>query len=184
MAGIENIGPATNVSSSAPFVELHQSFASRAAAISPFVDQLMEFINLFMGEFEAAKVIETEVEIAVREALANAVIHGNYEKADKHVDVICRCGMDGEVLITVRDEGQGFDYRSVPDPTEPERLLLTSGRGLYLMRTLMDEVLFEENGTVLRMRKRIERRIPQLVDHAASGGVTESSIRTRCGRHG
>jgi hypothetical protein len=53
MARTANIGRARNVSSSAPFVELHHSFASRAAAISPFVDQLMEFINLFMGEFEA-----------------------------------------------------------------------------------------------------------------------------------
>ena len=173
-----------NVSSSAPFVELHQSLASRVAAISPFVDQLMGFINLFMGELEAAKVIETEFEIAIREALANAVIHGNHERTDKHVDVICRCSMDGEVLITVRDEGQGFDYRAVPDPTEPERLLLINGRGLYLVRALMDEVLFEENGSVLRMRKRIERRIPQRVDHAASDGVTEPSVRTRCGGHG
>jgi anti-sigma regulatory factor (Ser/Thr protein kinase) len=95
MAGIENIGHATNVSSSAPFVELHQSLASRAVAISPFADQLMEFINLFTGEFEAAKVIETGVEIAIREALANAMIHGNHERSDKHVDVVCRSAWMG-----------------------------------------------------------------------------------------
>jgi serine/threonine-protein kinase RsbW len=58
-------------------------------------------------------------------------------------------------LITVRDEGQGFDSRAVPDPTEAQRLLLPHGRGLHLMRALMDEVSFEENGTVVRMRKQM-----------------------------
>ena len=63
--------------------------------------------------------------------------------------------MDGEVLITVRDEGEGFDSRAVPDPTEPQSLLLSHGRGLHLMRALMDEVSFEEYGTVVRMRKQL-----------------------------
>src|SRR6266852_3889664 len=155
MAKTENIGGATNISSSAPFVELRQSLASRAAAISPFVDQLMQFIKLFMGKFVTASGID-EVEIAILEALANAVIHGNHERTDKHVHVICRCSMDGEILITVQDEGEGFDSRAVPDPTEPQALLLPHGRGLHLMRTFMDEVSFEENGTVVRMRKRMK----------------------------
>ena len=64
--------------------------------------------------------------------------------------------MDREVLISVRDEGEGFDSRVVPDPTEAQRLLLTHGRGLHLMKALMDEVWFEENGTVVRMRKRMK----------------------------
>ena len=58
-------------------------------------------------------------------------------------------------MIIVRDEGEGFDASAVPDPTEPESLLMTSGRGLHLMRALMDDVSFEENGTVVRMRKRL-----------------------------
>jgi anti-sigma regulatory factor (Ser/Thr protein kinase) len=63
--------------------------------------------------------------------------------------------MDGEVLITVRYEGEGFDSRAVPDPTDHQSLLLSHGRGLHLMRALMDEVSFEESGTVVRMRKRL-----------------------------
>jgi len=156
MARTEYFGRATNISSSAPFVELHQYLASHVAAIAPFVDQLMRFIRLFMGRFGIARKAEGEIEIAIFEALANAVIHGNHESADKNVDVICRCSMDGEVLVIVRDEGKGFESSAVPDPTEPERLLLTSGHGLYLMRALMDEVSFEENGTVVRMRKRVK----------------------------
>jgi len=141
---------------SAPFVELDQAFTSRLAGISSFVDQLMRFIQIFMGEVGIAKEIEEELEIAIHEALANAVIHGNHEDPKKQVHVACRCSMDGELLISVQDEGEGFDSRKVPDPTEVQRLLLPHGRGLHLMRALMDEVWFEENGTVLRMRKRVK----------------------------
>jgi serine/threonine-protein kinase RsbW len=156
MATKENVGRGPNSVDSTPFVELHQSLASRTAAISPFVDRLMGFIRLFMERFGMARDTESEIEIAISEALANAVIHGNHENTHKKVDVICRCRMDGEVLITVRDEGDGFESSAVPDPTESDRLFLTSGRGLHLMRALMDEVSFEENGTVVRMRKRVK----------------------------
>jgi len=108
-----------------------------------------------MDQGGTAKEAEEEIEIAMSEALANAVIHGNRENQDKQVHVVCRCSKDGEVLISVRDEGEGFDSRAVPDPTEAQRLFLTHGRGLLIMKALMDEVSFEENGTVVRMRKRM-----------------------------
>jgi serine/threonine-protein kinase RsbW len=159
MAAIHNF--ATSNKNSAPFVELQQSFASRTAAISSFIDQLMHFIRRFMRKVGITKESEEELEIALHEALANAVIHGNHENPEKQVHVACRCSVDGEVLISVRDEGEGFDSRAVPDPTEPQRLHLTHGRGLYLMRTLMDEVWFEENGTVVLIRKRMKPRTPR-----------------------
>ena len=109
-----------------------------------------------MEQGGTARKTEEGIEIAIYEALANAVIHGNHEIQEKQVHVACRCSMDGEVLISVRDEGEGFDNRVVPDPTEARRLLLTHGRGLHLMKALMDEVSFEENGTVVRMRKRMK----------------------------
>ena len=158
MSAPQNSGRANSHSTSAPFVELHQSLASRAADISPFVDQLMRFIKLFMSRLGIARETEEEIEIAVLEALANAVIHGNDENPEKHVHLTCRCSMDGEVSIVVRDEGEGFDSQAVPDPTELQGLLLSHGRGLYLMRTLMDEVSFAENGTVVRMRKQMKPR--------------------------
>jgi len=119
----------------------------------------MRFIKLFTLKLGIAKETEDEIEIAVLEALANAVTHGNGENPDKQVHLRCRCCMDGEISIVVRDEGEGFDSRAVLDPTEPQGLLLTHGRGLHLMRTLMDEVSFEENGTVVRMRKRMKTPI-------------------------
>src|SRR5260370_15517996 len=134
---------------SVPFVELRQSLPSRVVVVSPFVDQLMRFIL----NFRMADGSEIDIEMALLEALANAVIHGNGDNSGRSVYFVCRCYMDGEVSITVRDEGKGFDSNTVEDPTSHENLLFTHGRGIYLMKTLMDEVSFEEGGSVVRMRK-------------------------------
>jgi serine/threonine-protein kinase RsbW len=133
-----------------PVVELQQSLPSRVEAISPFLDQLM----LFIRKFRNADGSEFDIEIALREALTNAIVHGNHEDPEKRVYVTSHCGQDGEVSITIRDQGQGFDNRAVPDPTAPENTLSPHGRGIYLVQALMDEVRFEEGGTVVNMRKK------------------------------
>ncbi len=134
---------------SSPFIELRQSLPSKVAVITPFADQLMNFIL----RFRSADGTEADIEMALHEALANAVIHGNGENSCKRIYVECRCYLDGEVSITVRDEGRGFDSNAVLDPALLENLLFTHGRGIYLIKTLMDEVSFEEGGSVVRMRK-------------------------------
>jgi serine/threonine-protein kinase RsbW len=109
----------------------------------------------FMNKVGAVEESEIDIEVALREALANAVIHGNHEDSHKRIYVTCRCQIDGEVSITIQDEGDGFDSREVPDPTNPPRRLLSNGRGIYLIRPLMDEVSFEEHGNVVHMRKKL-----------------------------
>jgi serine/threonine-protein kinase RsbW len=137
------------ISRFSPFVELNQSIPSQVEAISPFLDQLMGFIRRFRTEDGS----EVDIEIALREALTNAIVHGNHENAEKRVYVASRCSQDGEVLVTIRDLGEGFDSRLVPDPTAPENRLSAHGRGIYLMQALMDQVQFEEGGTVVKLRK-------------------------------
>lgn len=134
---------------SVPYVELRQSLPSKVTAMASFEDQLMRFIL----KFRSADGSEGDIETALHEALANAVIHGNGENSCKRVYIECRCYMDGGVSITVRDEAKGFDSSAVADPTFRENLLFTHGRGIYLMKTLMDEVSFEDGGAVVRMRK-------------------------------
>ena len=141
-----------------PYIELRRVVASRIADISPFVDQLMMFMRQVFDKFRDVDGTEA-VEIALTEALANAVIHGNHESPDKTVAVVCRCAKDGEVSISVRDEGAGFNSLPLPDPTDPKRLLLTHGRGIYLMHALMGEVCFEEEGRVVRMRRRLGSQV-------------------------
>ena len=94
--------------------------------------------------------------MAVREAVTNAMVHGNQEDEAKSVEVIFNCH-ENELEVEVRDQGEGFEPGDVPDPTNPENLLKTSGRGIFLMRTFMDEIEWRsrpEGGTIVRMTKR------------------------------
>ena len=96
------------------------------------------------------------IEMAVRESVTNAVLHGNRQDESKPVEVGFR-GTDAGAVLTVRDRGEGFDPASVADPTAEENILKTSGRGILFMRTFMDEVTWEplpEGGTLVRMTKR------------------------------
>jgi serine/threonine-protein kinase RsbW len=131
-----------------PCLELERSLPSKVAAISPFEDRLM----LLFRKCGCVSEGESEVEIALREALANAIIHGNHGNSGKHVHVRCRCEPT-EISIAVKDEGRGFDIEKIADPTAPENQGSIHGRGIYLMRALMDEVRFEEDGVVVHMRK-------------------------------
>ena len=132
-----------------PFAEFKYSLPSDVDMMSPFVDHLMRVI----GTFRIADGSEVDIEIALREALANAVIHGNQEDLHKHVYLTMFCVADGEISVMIRDEGAGFDSSSVPDPSAPEHRMSTHGRGICLMRALMDEVSFEQGGTAVYMRK-------------------------------
>jgi serine/threonine-protein kinase RsbW len=127
---------------------LQLRLANAVENISPSVDELMSFI----GKFRLSDGSELNIEIAVREALANAIIHGNKLDSRKHVDITCRCSANGEVRIRIQDEGEGFRARDLSDPTTPENLLCTSGRGIHLMDALIDEVRFLACGSVVQLR--------------------------------
>lgn len=137
------------------FVQLHTSLVSQVDAVSPFINQLMCFIS----KFRAKDGSELDIELAAHEALVNAIVHGNQLDTSKRVVVTCRCQTDGEVSLIVQDHGNGFDPRCVPDPTAPENHLRVSGRGIHLMKNFMDEVSFEEGGSIVLMRKKGRRHL-------------------------
>ena len=95
------------------------------------------------------------IELAVHEAVINAIKHGNKQSPDKQVDV--KFDIEEEMLvISVRDCGEGFDPSQLPDPLDPNNLLNPSGRGIFYMRTFMDEVEYSthpEGGSIVRMTK-------------------------------
>jgi len=96
------------------------------------------------------------IETAVREAVTNAVVHGNKEDEGKTVEVIFNC-LEHRVEIEVKDQGEGFDPNGIPDPTTAENILKTSGRGIFLMRAFMDDINWSprsEGGTIVRMAKK------------------------------
>jgi serine/threonine-protein kinase RsbW len=93
-------------------------------------------------------------ELSLREAVANAILHGNKAHPQKRVQLDCFHEPDGSMLVVVQDEGHGFDANAVRDPTRPENLLRESGRGIYLIKHFMDEVEYRNGGRELRMRKK------------------------------
>lgn len=96
------------------------------------------------------------VDLAVREAVANAIRHGNREDPDKRVDVDVRCNRE-ELVIRVLDRGEGFEPRNVEDPRSPENLLSPNGRGIFYMQSFMDDIEYSfrpGGGTVVTLTKR------------------------------
>jgi serine/threonine-protein kinase RsbW len=96
------------------------------------------------------------IDLAVREAVTNAVLHGNLQDEATPVE-IGMTGTDAGLVVTVRDRGLGFDPTHVADPTAEENLRKASGRGILFMRTFMDEVAWESpegGGTLVRMIKK------------------------------
>jgi len=123
--------------------------ASQIGRINSVVKKLMTLLRRTCCPPEH----EFAVETALREGLANAILHGNRNDPRKKVRVHCGCEAAGGIRITITDEGSGFDSSKLPDPTVGENLAFGHGRGLFLIRRLMDEVTFENGGRQIRMRK-------------------------------
>jgi len=119
-------------------------------------DKIVEVEEAVIEAMQNAGFCESDifaVRMAADEALANAIRHGNRFDPDKSVWVKF-CARDSSVTVVVRDEGSGFDYSQLPDPTAPERIELPCGRGLLIINTYMDEVTFNEQGNEVTMTKR------------------------------
>jgi serine/threonine-protein kinase RsbW len=95
--------------------------------------------------------------VAVRESVANAIKHGNGLDAEKRVDLLFTIG-EKALEVSIHDQGQGFDPSSIPDPLAQENLLKVDGRGIFFMKSFMDEVSYAfppQGGTLVRMLKRL-----------------------------
>lgn len=84
--------------------------------------------------------------VALTEAVNNAIYHGNQANPNKSIDIYFKSHSD-HVSFIVKDEGTGFGYDNLPDPTSPENIEKPNGRGVFLMRNLADKVTFEDNGS-------------------------------------
>ena len=118
-------------------------------AISPVVIWVMRLV----ADMQFATGKEFEIELALREALANAIKHGCKGDPAKKIEFSVTEEVGRGILVVVRDPGRGFDPASVPSPVAEENLISDHGRGIYLINRLMDEVKYERNGSEIRMRK-------------------------------
>jgi len=128
---------------------LRVELASSRRAIGDAVRKIMRVA----AEMRCRRAYRADLEIALREALANAVIHGNESDPKKKVIVTCSFSRSRGARLVVRDQGSGFDPRKVPDPRDHDRRFLHHGRGLLLMRALVDRVEHRDGGREVVLHK-------------------------------
>lgn len=121
-----------------------ESKIEQIATVEQLIDNLAEQVNI-EGDVYA------NILVGVVEAVSNAIVHGNQSDASKSV-TIDYVLTNNNVLFTISDEGKGFNYYSVPDPTLPENLEKEDGRGIFLMNSLADEVVYNDKGNEVSLK--------------------------------
>ena len=126
--------------------------------------EMLDFVQIVSDHLSRSVGLDDDslhwVSVAVRESVINAIKHGNRYDSSKHVIVEFAAGVTDDVpelSIRVRDQGEGFDPETVADPLAPENQLKSSGRGIFLIRSFMDDVHVgraPEGGMEVRMTKR------------------------------
>jgi|SRR5882762_1016934 len=130
-------------------LQIRVTLAADRKSVEPVVAQVMDTIrhvNCVDGKEDA-------IELALQEALANAVVHGAKEDPKKVVECLVACEEERGIIIIVRDPGAGFDTEAIPCCTVGENVYSNHGRGIFLINQLMDEVTFRKNGTEIHMVK-------------------------------
>ncbi|MBI5215604.1 MAG: ATP-binding protein [Ignavibacteriae bacterium] len=121
------------------FVLLLKSQPQQVAKVEPFLRRINRLARLNKEKFNKLLVVTTE-------AVNNGILHGNKQDPEKHVTLTCDCDENKETLtIRIHDEGPGFNPEELPDPLAQENLFREHGRGVFLMRSMMDSVSFERN---------------------------------------
>jgi len=120
------------------------------------LDVVPVFINIVMERLENELSLKEEdhfdIKLALEEALTNAIKHGNKLDPSRFVEASVMT-QGNRVIIHVKNEGSGFDHQKIPNPTSEDKLMKTSGRGVFLIKKIMNEVSFEDQGREIRMVK-------------------------------
>ena len=119
-------------------------------SLSENIRMIESFIDNAKEKFNLEDDIYGNIMIAVTEAVNNAIKHGNQN--DKHKNVLLKLTLKDDLInFIIKDEGTGFDFENLPDPTSPENLEKPGGRGIFLMKHLSDEVAFKEGGRTVEL---------------------------------
>lgn len=118
------------------------------------VCHIEKFVAQIFTRFDISKESYGNVLISLTEAVNNAIIHGNRRDNSKKVEISFEKGKRN-VAFKVSDEGEGFDYDNLPDPTAPENICECGGRGVFLMKQLSDDIHYTNNGRTVEMKFKI-----------------------------
>ena len=119
------------------------SLAENIRIVESFIDNAKE-------KYELTDDLYGNIMIAVIESVNNAILHGNQTDKQKNVHLTAQLD-EGEILFSISDEGPGFDYDDLPDPTSPENVEKVGGRGIFLMKNLADEIHFKNEGRTVEL---------------------------------
>ena len=136
------------------------------------LDLIQPITNRVCAQLDFDEDCQYWIWLATQEALNNAIKHGNKMDSQKFVHFFMSIE-NSEFKIIVKDEGEGFDYKNLPDPTNPDNLLKTSGRGIFYMKSFMDRVEYDtDKGTTVTL---VKKRILPAQDDSKSKEQTEES---------
>lgn len=117
--------------------------------VESFIQEVIEFYDLPIA-------MQGHFMLTICESVNNAILHGNKQDLNKHVLIVVDDNQS-ELSILVKDEGKGFDYMNLPDPTSTEYIRNESGRGLFLIKNLADDVTFHNNGSTIQFKFNLKR---------------------------
>jgi len=130
---------------------ISEKIPSRLEVIPGLLSALMERIKHLLTEEDAF-----HVRLSLEEALVNAIRHGNKLNPDLSVELTIEA-KDNYLTIKVKDQGEGFDFSKIPDPTKSTNLHKPSGRGIFLIKNLMDDVDIFDSGRGIKMTKFLKK---------------------------
>ena len=119
-------------------------------SVSDNLRKVEKFIDEIASELSLTDSVYGNLLIATLEAANNAIVHGNKGNDEKEVDILLIKDID-KIILRVQDQGNGFDFNSIPDPTAPENIEKINGRGVFLMQKLSDKIEFFENGRIVQL---------------------------------
>lgn len=126
---------------------------SKSLTISSKTENIVvveSLINDICDKFKISEDHYGNILVALTEAVNNAIQHGNKNNPSKHINISFNIRPD-HISFTIKDEGPGFDYSHIPDPTAPENIEKPNGRGVFLMKNLADNIEFEDNGSTVKL---------------------------------
>ncbi len=137
-----------------------KEIAIKIPSSTEFVGPVVTFFQTLFAEKGFEEAIVSNVTTSLIEAVGNAIVHGNKSDIQKTINISIQVNKN-MLQIEVQDEGNGFDIDALPDPLAPENIFEPCGRGIFLIKTFMDDVNFGKNGRGSRliMRKTFERNI-------------------------
>ena len=116
-----------------------------------YLKDVENFILGILEDVQASDFISGYIILCVSESVNNAIYHGNKQDLNKHVTIFAEC-KDNYLLVEVADEGIGFNFENLPDPTIAENLRKEGGRGLFIIKNLVDQISFKNKGSIIQLK--------------------------------